>query len=204
MSFIQMSFDEFAAMAFPEEERNPPKILRNPKIRDLFDQCLEKTGAKPGWRTLRKHTLVDGKPLPWPKAPSDWLLWDLGHFVEKEGDDVIWKGLTVEGDAQVFNHVARIHPDGTVEGEVNGFRSGWRRCSDRYLVQHLEEWLGRLERNTKWPYWDEVDGVATKEGTEKKKRKKRGRKGKNGANANGNGNGKEEKEKKEETEQTKD
>jgi len=142
----------------------PPQILRNLKIRELFDECLKKTGAQPGWRTLRKHTIVNGEPLPRWKDPPESCFWELGHIVEKQGDDIIWMALTVYAGEHVFNHVARFHPDGTVEGEVNCFANGLCRSDDSYLIRHLNDWLERITEEEP-PYWDQVDGVATKEQT---------------------------------------
>jgi len=140
----------------------PPQILRNPKIRELFDECLKKTGVQPGWQTLRKHTIVNGKPLPRWKDPPESSFWELGHIVEKQGDDIIWMALNVDGGEHAFNHIARFHPDGTVEGSVNLPGNHWCRSDDSYLIRHLEDWLGRI---TEEHYWDDVDGVAIKEET---------------------------------------
>jgi hypothetical protein len=72
------------------------------------------------------------------------------------GDYISWIGLTVDGTEHKWNHKVKLFKDGTVKGQINCFRLGWRDVDGMYLEDYLKEWLGRIKTKPK-PYWDEID-----------------------------------------------
>lgn len=56
--------------------------FNDPSIFRLLNECLHKAGAPPNWKSLRKYTKVNGKPLPESEAkseaPPDYCLYEDG------------------------------------------------------------------------------------------------------------------------------
>jgi hypothetical protein len=89
----------------------PAPEYKDPTIPKLLENCLQKAGTKPGWRSLYRHTLVNGAPLPQTVKPPKNNFWELGHIFQQKADHIVWIGLTVDGGEHCNNHVAKIFPD---------------------------------------------------------------------------------------------
>jgi hypothetical protein len=143
-------------LGVPGPPRGPVYDKSIPK---LLEKCLAKAGTPAEWRTLCKHTLVNGRSLPPSETPPDQCWWELGHYFQKLDDCIVWHGLTVDCGEHCDNHTAYIYADGKLSGTVNCFRLGEINIDSPYVKGHLEAWLGRM-RGGECNYWDEITGQA--------------------------------------------
>ena len=135
----------------------PTGPVYDKSIPKLLEKCLAKAGTPAKWRTLRKHTLVNGRSLPVSETPPDTCWWELGHHFEKLDGRIFWNGLTVDCGEHCDNHTAWIYPDGKIMGTINCFRLGEINIDAPYVKDHLEAWLGRIPEGQS-NYWDAIDG----------------------------------------------
>lgn len=129
--------------------------FNDPSILKLLNECLHKAGAPPNWKSLRKHTKVNGKPLPESEVPPDYCFYEDGQYFQQFKRYILWQGLTIDQSEHCNNHSVKIYRDGRVEGSINGFAFGDMPVEASYLTDYLTAWLGRIKEK---PYWDEVDG----------------------------------------------
>jgi hypothetical protein len=139
----------------------PDGPVYDKSVPKLLDQCLAKAGTPTKWFALHKHTLVNGRPLPFSETPPEACWWELGHHFEKLDGCILWTGLTVDCGEHCDNHTAWIYADGKIEGTINCFSLGEINIDAPYVKQHLEAWLGRISEGQS-NYWDAVDGKPVK------------------------------------------
>ena len=143
---------------FRNLNKNLDRPIYDASIPILLNECLEKAGTEPGWHSLRKHMLVNGRPVPDSQPPPDGF-WELGHYFQQFEDHILWQGLSMDSGAHTCDHTARIYPNGIVVGYINCFRLGKQAIEAGYLKGHLDAWKGRIKTK---PYWDEIDHVPIK------------------------------------------
>ena len=154
-SLGEFSWDKYRIRGLPR--------LKDPSIPKLLNKCIQKSGAKPGWKSLLRYArdlVAERKPLrlsePCPEASIHYI----GYYVEQKENCILYRALTLDMRDHVFHHSANIYPDGRLDGEINCFGLGVIPMTDTlYVEQHLKDLLKRL-MHVKMPCWDVVDGVA--------------------------------------------
>jgi hypothetical protein len=158
---------EFTMEQYKEIRRSaPPQTLHLPHISRYLERCIGLAGTpsnRTDWKSLRRHCRVDGMALAEFETPrKEYLGWLLGHHLQKKDDQIVWRGINIEGGKHCESHFIKIWRYGKIEGNLYFLMMGFRSLDKEWLEAFFPDWEKRIQDIVKEGncYWDIVETVA--------------------------------------------